>query len=270
MDAAGAKLDAYAHNPYPLTRRDAVDRRLRPLRHDHDGDARAAPARGDARVRARKRIWLTEFGYQTNPPDRTSASRKARRRATSARPRWRAFLAPRVDMLIHYLFHDEPERALAERPPDGARGGQAGPPRVRGRGFSGVPARKHDRYLGPRSQRRSPRSLRAAAIPPRIMANRQRRLPDDRAWLLLPLRPRGTRLQASDPPHDDRHHQSDAGGAPAPPTGPVAHPRLGDEVARPGGIGFELAADLGQVDAEVVGLAARTAAPRPPAAAAAG
>ena len=30
----------------------------------------------------RKRIWLTEYAYQTNPPDRCSASRTRSRRST--------------------------------------------------------------------------------------------------------------------------------------------------------------------------------------------
>ena len=38
-----ARLDAYAHNPYPLHRLETpTERRLRPLRDDHDGDDRPA------------------------------------------------------------------------------------------------------------------------------------------------------------------------------------------------------------------------------------
>ena len=71
MDAAGARLDAYAHHPYPLTRLEtpwtgacghcetitmaSLERLLREV-------SRA--------FGAQKRIWLTEYGYQTNPPDR--------------------------------------------------------------------------------------------------------------------------------------------------------------------------------------------------------
>ena len=84
-------------------------RRLRPLRDDHDGDARAAAPRGDARVRRGKRIWLTEYGYQTNPPDRllgVSPALQARYVGEAARASSRA---PHVDMLIHYLYRDEPD-----------------------------------------------------------------------------------------------------------------------------------------------------------------
>ena len=41
MGSSGARLDAYAHHPYALgAEGDAVERRLRSLRDDHDGDAR--------------------------------------------------------------------------------------------------------------------------------------------------------------------------------------------------------------------------------------
>jgi hypothetical protein len=59
----------------------------------------------------RVRVWLTEFGYQTNPPDRAlgvSKQLQARYVGEAAR---RAFNASRVDMLIHYLYRDEPTPA---------------------------------------------------------------------------------------------------------------------------------------------------------------
>ena len=49
---------------------------------------------------------------------------------------------------------------------------------------------------------------------------------------------------------------------------PVAHARLGDEVPGVRGVGLELAAQLGHVDAQVVGLGLVRRAPRPPGAAA--
>src|SRR5262249_23283535 len=58
---------------------------------------------------AKTRIWLTEYGYQTNPPDRSlgvSYSADARYTSEAALA---AYLAPRVDLLIHYLVRDEPE-----------------------------------------------------------------------------------------------------------------------------------------------------------------
>ena len=62
-------------------------------------------------VRPRMRIWLTEYGYQTNPPDRmlgVSSELQARYVSEAAQ---RAFAARNVDMLIHYLYQDEPDVA---------------------------------------------------------------------------------------------------------------------------------------------------------------
>jgi len=107
MGAAGATMDAYAHNPYPLSPGETprltgcscaaltmanLDRLIKEV-------GRAFP---------RARIWLTEYGYQTRPPDPfgVSFADQARYLAEAAR---RAYLAPKVDMLIHYLYRDEPE-----------------------------------------------------------------------------------------------------------------------------------------------------------------
>jgi hypothetical protein len=113
MRAARARFDAYAHNPYPLrpgretpfaggcahcatiTLAD-LERLLREVRRSF--------GRG-------KRIWLTEWGYQTNPPDRfvgVSPARQARYVADAA---LRVFRAPRVDFLIGFLVRDEPTPA---------------------------------------------------------------------------------------------------------------------------------------------------------------
>ncbi len=109
MDRAGARLDAYAHHPYPVFPGDtpflggcscktltmaSLERLLLFV--------------GQAFPRAR--IWLTEYAYQTNPPDLfgVSPDEQARFIAEAAR---RVYQAPKVDMLIHYLYRDEPESA---------------------------------------------------------------------------------------------------------------------------------------------------------------
>jgi hypothetical protein len=108
MGVAGARLDAYAHHPYPLNPRSEtpwdggcahcstitmadLERLLREVR----------------RAFGPKRIWLTEYGYQTNPPDRVlgvAPAAQARYVASAAR---RAYEAPYVDMLIHFLVRDD-------------------------------------------------------------------------------------------------------------------------------------------------------------------
>jgi hypothetical protein len=112
MAASRARLDVYAHHPYPVRPQtetpwtgacahcatitmSELERLLREVRRSFGS----------------KRIWLTEYGYQTNPPDRTlgvSWATQARHLASAAR---RAYLAPRVDMLIHWLVVDETSAA---------------------------------------------------------------------------------------------------------------------------------------------------------------
>jgi hypothetical protein len=105
MKAAKARLDVFAHHPYPESSRETpfaggcrncqtitmatLERLLREV----------------GRAFGRKRIWLTEYGYQTGAFGVTQ-QRQAELIGQSAR---RAHAAPRVDMLIHYLVKDEPE-----------------------------------------------------------------------------------------------------------------------------------------------------------------
>jgi hypothetical protein len=57
------------------------------------------------------RIWLTEYGYQTNPPDRSLGVSYATQARYLGEAAWRTFKARNVDMLIHYLYRDEPDVA---------------------------------------------------------------------------------------------------------------------------------------------------------------
>jgi Beta-galactosidase len=110
MRAAGARLDAYAHHPYPA----------KPSDSPFTGGCRHAGCKTItmstlerllAEVRkawGSKRIWLTEYGYQTNPPDRLSGVSQATQARYLAEAALRAYKAPRVDMLIQYLVRDEP------------------------------------------------------------------------------------------------------------------------------------------------------------------
>jgi hypothetical protein len=110
MAAAKARLDAYAHNPYPL----------RPLETPSTGGCEhcetitmATLERLHREVRrgfgSRMRIWLTEYGYQTNPPDHIVGVSKELQARYVSEAAQRAFAAPNVDMLIHYLYQDEPD-----------------------------------------------------------------------------------------------------------------------------------------------------------------
>jgi hypothetical protein len=60
---------------------------------------------------AQKRIWLTEYGYQTNPPDTALGISTALQARYVGEAAWRAFKARNVDFLIHFLYRDEPDTA---------------------------------------------------------------------------------------------------------------------------------------------------------------
>jgi hypothetical protein len=107
MGRTNARLDAYAHHPYPL------DPNETPFTRGCDACSTLTLASLGrllaevSRAFGRKPVWLTEYGYQTNPPDKllgVSESLQARYLAEAA---LKAFLAPRVQMLIQFLIRDE-------------------------------------------------------------------------------------------------------------------------------------------------------------------
>src|SRR5579885_938524 len=55
------------------------------------------------------RIWLTEYGYQTDPPDPYLGVSWAKQALYVSEAGLRAYLAPRVDLLVNFLVEDEPE-----------------------------------------------------------------------------------------------------------------------------------------------------------------
>jgi hypothetical protein len=105
MRRAGARLDAYAHHPYPSSPRET------PFSGGCSYCETITMATLErllvevGRAFGPKRIWLTEYGYQTGAFGVTQ-QRQAELLGQSG---MRAHKAPRVDMLIHYLVKDEPE-----------------------------------------------------------------------------------------------------------------------------------------------------------------
>ena len=112
MKKAGATgFDAYAHHPY----------------YGGPGETPATPSPGrggvtlgniDAlvseltRLYGRKRIWITEYGYQTNPPDGVFGVSWSTQAAYVRQSFAIARAHPRIDMLLWFLLQDEadPER----------------------------------------------------------------------------------------------------------------------------------------------------------------
>lgn len=109
LHAAHARFDAYAHNPYPVSPQETpfagacahcttvtmatLERLIAKL----DG------------YFGKKPIWLTEYGYQTSPPDRAFGISWTKQAQFLSEAALRAYELPQVSVLIHYLYRDEPD-----------------------------------------------------------------------------------------------------------------------------------------------------------------
>jgi hypothetical protein len=112
MKAAHAKLDAYAHNPYPT--RPSVESPFAGACTHCDVVSLANLDRLLAEVHrdfGSKQIWLTEYGYQTNPPDHVLGVSPLRQAAYVSQGALRAYELPGVTMLVHFLLRDDPAAA---------------------------------------------------------------------------------------------------------------------------------------------------------------
>ena len=105
---AGLKrFDAYAHHPYYSNRFDRPTSVPRSKKEVTLGNIRVLIAKLDSLYGGRKRLWITEYGYQTSPPDRLFGVRYA----AQAKYVHQAFSAARktrrIDMLVWFLIRDE-------------------------------------------------------------------------------------------------------------------------------------------------------------------
>jgi len=109
MRAAHARLDAYAANPYPSSKRETPFSNLcswcRTLTMARLPQIRALVTELFGRS---KPLWLTEYGYQTNPPDRFIGVSPARQAQLVGQAALRVWQQPGVTVLIHFLVQDEP------------------------------------------------------------------------------------------------------------------------------------------------------------------
>ena len=109
MAKSRPKLDAYAHHPYPA----------RPTDSPFTGGCKASTCKTitmaslerllaeTARAFGPKRIWLTEYAYQTGK----FGVSKQRQAELIGQGALRVVRTPRVDLLVHYLVRDEPATA---------------------------------------------------------------------------------------------------------------------------------------------------------------
>ena len=105
------RFDVYAHNPYASAGNESPS-------YVPTGNARRRIQLGNINVLlgliskyyGPKHLWITEYGYQTNPPDHTILSTSWAKQATYLRQAFAiARKNPRIDMLLWFLVRDQPQ-----------------------------------------------------------------------------------------------------------------------------------------------------------------
>jgi hypothetical protein len=107
MKAAGAKgFDAYAHHPYPSSPAEAPINKPRGSTAVTFGNLSTLTALVK-RLYGSLPIWLDEYGYQTNPPDRALGVSPAKQAFYLGEAVTLARKNPHVTMLLWFLLRDE-------------------------------------------------------------------------------------------------------------------------------------------------------------------
>jgi hypothetical protein len=112
MRRAHARLDAYAANPHPVSRAET------PF-HDPCRNCQTLVMARLGKIRrlvtrlwgARTPLWLTEYAYETNPPQRARGIPWARQALFVGQSALRVWQQPNTTMLIWFLVRDEPKIA---------------------------------------------------------------------------------------------------------------------------------------------------------------
>jgi Glycosyl hydrolase catalytic core len=106
------KFDAWAHHPYYAGPSDTPTTKPSGAR----GGTPTAITLGNfseltkllTQLYGNKRVWITEYGYQTNPPDRLVGVSYAKQAAYLTQAFAIARKNPRVDLMLWFLLKDEP------------------------------------------------------------------------------------------------------------------------------------------------------------------
>ncbi|MDP8911821.1 MAG: glycoside hydrolase family protein, partial [Actinomycetota bacterium] len=101
------KFDAYAHHPYAGRPSETPASRVRSRTNVSFGNL-SVLIREVTRLYGKKRIWITEYGYETRPPDRYFGVSYARQARYLTQAFSLARRNPRIDMMLWFLLRDEP------------------------------------------------------------------------------------------------------------------------------------------------------------------
>jgi len=109
MKQAGARgFDAYAHHPYYGDPRETPS--TAPSARTAVTMANLSALENEvSRLYGRLPLWITEYGYQTNPPDDIFGVSYAKQSAYMRQAFTIAKRDPRIDMLVWFLLQDEPQ-----------------------------------------------------------------------------------------------------------------------------------------------------------------
>jgi hypothetical protein len=108
MHAAHAKLDAYAQNPYPLSPSETPSHTSCEACSYFTMATLPDVRREVTRYFGGKPLWLTEYGYQTNPPDTLLGVSYAKQAQYVGEAALRVWRQPGATVLIQFLLRDEP------------------------------------------------------------------------------------------------------------------------------------------------------------------
>ena len=103
------RFDVYAHHPYYGSKRESPT--TKPRGHAVTLGNIGALLRLIKRLYGPKHLWITEYGYQTNPPDRVFGVSRAKQAVYLREAFARARKSPRIDMMLWFLLRDEPNIA---------------------------------------------------------------------------------------------------------------------------------------------------------------
>jgi hypothetical protein len=102
-------FDVWAHHPYPLRGSDPPGYVPKPSEHAVVLGNIGVLLKELTKLWGPKHLWLTEYGYQTNPPDRSVFGVTwTRQAAYMLRAYAMARANPRIDMLLWFLVRDDP------------------------------------------------------------------------------------------------------------------------------------------------------------------
>ena len=114
MRAGGARgIDAYAHHPYYGSPTETPTTKPRPGKRGQPptavtlGNFDVLVKELDRLYGKRMRIWVTEYGYQTNPTDQIFGVPYAKQAAYLTQAVGFARRHPRIDLFLWFLLRDE-------------------------------------------------------------------------------------------------------------------------------------------------------------------